>query len=493
MLELQLFLFFLLVCLLILHYLKQLWSIRHYPSGPLLLPGIGGLWRVATGVSHDTLIKLAKQYGNIYTIWAGPLPLVILSGFQAVKEGLINHSEASAERLETPFLRDALKNRGFVFANGHSLKQQRRFGLITLRKLGLGKKGMEQQIEVEAQQLVETLEHAKGQPLDPSLPITNSVCNVISVLAFGQRFSLEDEDFQKLVKAIYVLSKFGATFFQILYDAVPWLMKYLPGPHKKAFSCVEMARSFAKKEIERHKENQTLHEPQDFIDFYLVQMQKAENDPDSAYNDDNLAQCTIDLFAAGTETTATSLKWALLLMVTHQEIQDKVHKEIEDVFGSSRLICYQDRKKLPYISAVIHEIQRFKYIFFYGLARQTTKDVNMCGVHIPKGTIIVPDLRSVLLDSEHWETPEEFNPNHFLDKDGEFVAREEFLAFGAGARACIGEQLARIELFIFFTSLMRAFTFQLPAGVKELRQDPVMGIVTPPQPYKLCAIPQCTI
>ncbi|XP_053165554.1 cytochrome P450 2J2-like isoform X1 [Hemicordylus capensis] len=486
------FLIALLVCLLTLHFLKQLWMHRRYPPGPLPLPVIGGLWRIVFGVSLDTFSKLAKQYGKIYNLWAGPIPIVVLSGFQAVKEGLINHSDDFSGRPETSFVKATFQERGIIFSNGHTWKQQRHFALVTLRKLGLGKKGIEHRIKEEAQQLVETFAQANGQPLDPSLPITNSVCNVISVLTFGQRFSPEDEDFQKLVKAIAFVLKFGGSVPHILYDAFPWLMKHLPGPHTKALSSVEIARSFAKKELEKHKEHQTLHDPQDFIDFYLLEMEKAKNDPNSTYDEENLAQCIMEFFAAGTETTATTLQWALLLMATHPDIQEKVHKEIEDVFGSSCLIYYQDHKKLPYTNAVIHEIQRSNYVFLFGVPRQTEKDVNMQGFHIPKGTLIIPDLRSVLLDPEQWETPEKFNPNHFLDMDGRFMAREEFLAFGAGDRVCVGEQLARIELFIFFTSLLRAFTFQLPAGVKELSLVPALGITTHPQPYKLCAIPRCS-
>ncbi|KAK9401391.1 cytochrome P450 2C31-like [Crotalus adamanteus] len=166
-----------------------------------------------------------------------------------------------------------------------------------------------------------------------------------------------------------------------------------------------------------------------------------------------------------------------------------MQKEIENAFGSSGSIFYQDWKKLPYTNAVIHEMQRVKCILLYGLPRQSTKDVEMRGYHIPKGTFIIPDLRSVLLDPEQWETPEKFNPNHFLDKDGKFMEREEFLLFGIGLRACVGEQLARIEIFIFLSTLLRAFSFRLPAGVKELNETPVAKMIMHPHPYKLCAIP----
>ncbi|XP_062987899.1 cytochrome P450 2J2-like [Elgaria multicarinata webbii] len=492
MMEIRALLIALLVALLILVFLRQLWSRRHYPPGPLPLPIIGSMWGLGIRLYEDTFIKISKKYGNIYTVWLGHQPVIVVCGFQAVKEVLINHEEAFSERPLSPFLKTIGRERGLILSNGHTWKQQRRFAVVTLQKLGVGKKGMEHQIQEEAQQLVETFARAKGQPLDPSLPITNAASNVICAATFGHRFSLEDEKFQKLIEALEVGLKFVGSISYFLYEMFPWIMKRLPGPHKKAIAAFELVLSFAREETEKHKEQQPFHEPRDFIDFYLLQMEKSRNDPNSTYDEENLAQCIHDFFLAGTDTTSTSLRWALLLLTNHPDIQDKVYKEIEDVFGSSPSICYQDIRELPYTNAVIHEMQRSKYAVSFGLPRQCAKDVNLKGYLIPKGAYLIPDLRSVLLDPERWESPEKFNPNHFLDKDGNFVAREEFLPFGAGARVCPGEQLARIELFIFLTSLLRTFRFQLPEGVKKLNSDAIIRLTFSPYPYKICAVPRCS-
>ncbi|KAH0624278.1 hypothetical protein JD844_007966 [Phrynosoma platyrhinos] len=350
---------------------------------------------------------------------------------------------------------------GIGFANGHCWKQQRRFGIVTMRNLGLGKKGMENQIEEEAHQLVEAFMQAKGQPLDPSLFISNAISSLISVVSFGYRFTHEDETFQKLMEAIDTLAKFGVSIFHAMYSFFPGFMKYLPGLHQKAFTSMQMGLSFAKEEIEKHKEHQGLHDPQDFIDFYLLQMEKSKGDPNTTFNEDNLAQCIVELFIAGTETTSSTLQWGLLLMVDNPDIQERVYKEMEDVLGSSHSICYEDRKKLPYTNAVIHEVQRAKYILPIGIPRRCSKDLNMLGYHIPK-------VRA--------------------EKVNLLYSRRLFRA-----RVCLGEQMARMELFLFFTHLLRAFRFQLPEGVKEISQEPVVGLSMHPHPYKLCAIPRSSL
>ncbi|XP_060538868.1 cytochrome P450 2J5-like isoform X1 [Pantherophis guttatus] len=500
-------LIFLLLALLTFFFLKQLWTQRHLPPGPLALPFLGTLLAGGLWLHEEYFRKPVKRYGNIYSLWYGRQLMIVLSGFKAVKEGMTSFPEEFSYRAEDAFLNDLGKGRGIIFSNGHTWKQQRHIGITSLRKLGLGKKSIEHQIEDAAQTLVEIFRQTKGQPFDPSFSLLNAVSNIICALSFGHQFSAEAEEFQKLVQALQIILKFLGDTFQAVYNLFPQLMKYLPGPHKKALASLDIMLAFAKQEIEKHKESHCLHEPQDFIDYYLLQMEKvlilpisegweaestlslSKNDPDSTYSEENLAQCIFDFFGAGTETTFTTLMWALLLLTNRPDTQEKVQKEIEDAFGSSGSISYQDRKKLPYTNAVIHEMQRLKYVMLYGVPRQSTKDVTMRGYHIPKGTFIIPDLRSVLLDPEQWETPEKFNPNHFLDKDGKFIEREEFLPFGMGERACVGQQLARIEIFIVLTSLLRAFSFRLPEGVKELNEEPVAKMTMHPHPYKLCAIP----
>ncbi|NXX29286.1 CP2DG protein, partial [Nicator chloris] len=151
---------------------------------------------------------------------------------------------------------------------------------------------------------------------------------------------------------------------------------------------------------------------------------------------------------------------------------------------------YEDRKKLPYTNAVIHEIQRHSNILLIALPRMSVKDTELLGYRIPKNTIVLANIDSVLADPGKWETPDQFNPGHFLDKNGNFVNREAFLPFAIGHRVCIGELLARMELFIVFSTLLQAFTFTLPEGVKEVNTKFVFASTKKPSPYQLCAIPR---
>ncbi|KAK9401418.1 cytochrome P450 2J5-like [Crotalus adamanteus] len=154
-------LFVLLFALLILFFLRQLWIQRHLPPGPLALPLIGTLWASGIWLHEDYFREPAKRYGNIYSLWFGPHLAVVLSGFKAVKEGMTTFPQEFSDRSEDAFFTALGKKKGIIFSNGQIWKQHRHIAFTSLRKLGLGDKSVEHQIEGTAQTLVQSFRETK--------------------------------------------------------------------------------------------------------------------------------------------------------------------------------------------------------------------------------------------------------------------------------------------------------------------------------------------
>ncbi|XP_075427031.1 cytochrome P450 2J2-like isoform X11 [Ascaphus truei] len=313
--------------LLVWNYLRNRWGGPQYPPGPPALPILGNLWTLKFQLHHDTLIQLAQVYGDVYTVWLGHTPVIVLNGYRAVREVLISHSEDFTGRPVLPLFMDLIGEKGVILTSGYTWKQQRRFALTTLRSLGLGKRRLEALIQEEAQSLLEQFAARGGTPMDLAASVTHSVSNIISLVVFGKRFLPGDRAFQELHTAAELVVAASGTLWARIYDLAPGLMRLLPGPHKKAFRYFHILCAFIQREIEQHRETlrgqPAAGQEMDVIDFYLTQICKTRGDLSSTYTEDNMVQLVADLFMAGTETVTTTLRWALLYMVAFPDIQGR--------------------------------------------------------------------------------------------------------------------------------------------------------------------------
>uniref|UniRef100_A0A5F8G7Z1 Cytochrome P450 n=1 Tax=Monodelphis domestica TaxID=13616 RepID=A0A5F8G7Z1_MONDO len=305
--------------------------------------------------------------------------------------------------------------------------------------------------------------------------LTCSVTNVISSLTYANRFDYEDRKLQRLLELLE----------RSLKEDVGLLREVggpLPPSLEKGYGLTIHMLGKARPGGRRLAPGAPPYPP--------PLCPQAKGTPGSSFTPANLRMVVADLFTAGMVTTATTLRWALLLLLLHPDVQRKVQEEVDVVIGRSRRPTMKDQAHMPFTNAVIHEVQRFGDIVPLGIPHMTTRDTEIQGFFIPKGTVLITNLSSVLKDEATWEQPYRFYPEHFLDAEGRFVKPEAFMPFSAGRRVCLGEPLAKMELFLFFTCLLQDFSFVLPPGHSKPSDKAEVSFLSAPQPFQLCAVPR---
>ncbi|XP_067324830.1 cytochrome P450 2C20-like [Anolis sagrei] len=367
----------------------------------------------------------------------------------------------------------------------------RRFTLTTLRNFGMGKKRIEEGIQEEAEYLLKQFHGTKGQPFDPRHLITYATFNVICSIIFGKRYGYDNKMFQTFIALLVENSEIFASIWGKLFNAFSALMEWVPGPHQRMIPNYAKCREFVLEEAQEHRATLDPNSPRDFIDCFFIRMDQEKHGEASEFTMENMVACCIDLFTAGTETTSATLQYGLLILQKYPEIEEKVQEEIDHVVGRSRMPSMADRGQMPYTDAVVHEIQRFIAFASMIVPRATVKDTLFRGYIIPKGTMILPVLISALHDDKEFPNPKEFDPGHFLNEDGTFRKSDYFMPFSAGKRICTGEGLARMELFLFFTSILQNFKLKPITDPKDIDATPLPKPTGRfPRPYKFCVIPR---
>ncbi|KAH0620185.1 hypothetical protein JD844_020191 [Phrynosoma platyrhinos] len=424
--------------------------------------------------SYFVFFQLSEKYGSVFTLYFGAERVVVLHGYEAIKEALIDRADEFSARGKRPFGDKVTQRKGIVFSNGETWKQLRRFALTSLRNFGMGKKSIEERIQGEAQYLLEQIQDTKEQPFDPKFLLNCATGNVICSIVLGKHYDYNDKRF---------LAFMDLSNENIQIGNSPWGQRLKPNAMR--------GRQFISEEAKKHKATLDPTSPRDFIDSFYIKMDQEKHNDASVFTSENLVFSTSDLFVAGIETTSTTLRYGLLILQKYPEIEGRVQEEIDRVVGRSRRPCMADRGQMPYTDAVIHEIQRFISLVPLGLPHAVVKDTPFRQYVIPKGTTIHPHLTSVLHDSREFPNPTEFDPQHFLHEDGTFRKSEYFMPFLAGKRVCIGESLARMELFLFFTSILQNFKLKPLTDPKEIDITPLKSInINIPRPYRLCLVPR---
>ncbi|KAM4640961.1 cytochrome P450 2B4-like isoform 1-T1 [Discoglossus pictus] len=485
--SITLILIFFLSSLLLYSAVKTRESFKGLPPGPSPLPLLGNILQIERGKLVQSLLRMSDKYGPVFTVYFGTRRVVVLKGYQAIKEALVDQGDEFSGRGEMPAFDKCFQNTGIIFTNDmEGWRLLRRFTFMTFRDFGMGKRIIEDWIHEENQHLISEFRKTNGTVFNPTILLSLASMNVICCILFGHRFKYDDEEFISTVEVIHESLKLISCVWGQMYDLFPSVMQYVPGKHHGIFRCLNSLITFSERKVEMVRQKLDPTCPQNYIDTFLIKMEKEKENPETEFTEQNLVSCVAQIIYASADTASMTLSYGFLLLIKYHQVQVKVQEEIAQVVGHNRTPTLQDKMNMPYTDAVIHEIQRFINLIPFGAPRAVTKDVTLKGYFIPKGTNIFALLGSALNDPQCWQDPNNFNPQNFLDEFGKFKKNGAFMPFSAGKRSCLGEGPARMQLFLFLTTILQNFNLKSNLPTEDIDITPqVTGLVNIPKYYEM--------
>ncbi|XP_078618186.1 steroid 17-alpha-hydroxylase/17,20 lyase-like [Branchiostoma floridae x Branchiostoma japonicum] len=478
------------VTLLLLTWLRDYVKRWRMPPGPFFWPIIGNIY-LFSGRMYITFIDLAQKYGDVFSLKMGMTDVVVLNSLDAVKEAFVKKGVDFAGRpkiLSNEILTEGGQDIAFTdYSPTWKLHRKLFYGAIRGYALG---QNLQTKVHESLEDTIAEFSKMEGQAVDLEVYIYKLVYNVICSTAFGVRYNMADEDFNTLMK---ISKDMTETLGQgLLADVYPSL-RLLPSPALTAFrKMTEQSLTIQQRHLEEHRETFDPSNLRDITDHMIKAQKDAEEEGIQdihSLTDTHLRQTMNDVFVGGTDTTIWTLRWAILFLATHPEIQEKVAAELDSVVGRDRLPELSDREATPCTEASMHEVMRMGSIAPLSLPHATTVDTTLSGYQIPKGTWIMPNLWALHHDPDTWGDPDVFRPERFLNEDGKPIPKPAALMpFSAGRRACPGDAVAKAVTYLLLGGLVQNFRFSIPEGEgpPDLTPDEKGGgAACVPYPYKV--------
>ena len=352
---------------------------------------------------------------------------------------------------------------------------------------------VEDRVIAQAEKLVQFVEEQRGELFDPADRLMKAVTDVICGITFKDGSDTRNPDLDRMLKLNAAIVANVDDFQKVLiWDFFPWAHYLATEVYERWTAPLREIQGIIRKRLRQTKETFDPTEPVEDFTSALLRAQldfeaecKTEEEKAELFSEDRFVTTIHDIFAAGYETTSTTLRFVIAFLITYPEYQEDIQRELDAVVEERRPTM-NDRPNLPLVQAVILESLRVGNLVPLALPHVAIEDTTVRGYRVPKGTVVFPNTEAVHMDPNCWEDPTVFNPYRHIDENGKLIANpDNFYPFGAGRRVCAGEALAKIELFLITAILFHRFTFVAEEGYQLQMKGATVQF---PVRYKIRAI-----
>jgi cytochrome P450 len=455
------------------------------PPGPTPIPFIGNKFIIPASSPWIQFEKWSHIYGPIFTLWIGRRPTIVISDPNVAVDLLEKRSTKFSSRPRFVVMGELYWDNAGILVQPYGKEWQIR------------RRMLHQALNPSALRLYKPVQEAEAARLcgalldEPSVYeglIDRFTASVVFSIAYGHRI---DSMNSKIIRQRLDFMQYSASLNvpgRFLAETVPWL-KHVPNflaPWKAEIQRRGRKEASTNMELLRGVEDdiRNAKRPSDIPDSLtklLLQARAADPTTFGGLSERDFSFVPASLFGAGSDTTASTLCSAVLMLVTNPRVQAIAHAELDHVVGAERLPNFDDEPNLPYLKALCHETLRIRPVAVLGGTPHANSAADTYeGYFIPKGTTILSNSWAINLNSAYYPNPHHFNPLRFLSVDPKALsylpepstedlsetsplrshpAKEGHSSFGWGRRICPGAGLAHNSLFIALARLLWAFDF----------------------------------
>ncbi|KAF5747839.1 Cytochrome P450 [Tripterygium wilfordii] len=476
------------------------------PPGPRPWPVVGNLFQLGLGPAHESFADLATKHGPIMTLWLGSMGTVLVSSSEVARDMFKNHDVVLAGRKIYEAMKGDFGHEGSLITSqyGPHWRMLRRLSttefFVTSRldaMLGVRQRCIDRMIDF----IQNDISSGTNVEIDVGRYIFLMAFNLIGNLMFSK--DLLDPKSERGAKFFHYAGKVMELAGQPnIADFLPFLRWLDPqGIRRNTQSNVNGAFDIAGEFIQERMEsmegkNSTTENRKDFLDVLLGFRGDGVEEP-SRFSSRTINVIVFEMFTAGTDTTTSTIEWAMAELIHSPKTLKKVQEELRSNITPGKKLEEKDVQNLPYLKAVIKETLRLHPPLPFLVPHMAMDSCNMLGYYIPKETQILVNVWAIGRDPKVWEDPLVFKPERFLEPNNmvDYKGHHfEFIPFGSGRRMCPAMPLASRVLPLALGSLLRSFDWGLADGVKpeDMDMSERMGItLRKAVPLKAIPVPYC--
>ncbi|XVF71519.1 hypothetical protein PTKIN_Ptkin12aG0044300 [Pterospermum kingtungense] len=463
------------------------------PPGPRKLPLIGNMHQLISSLPHHALRDLAKKHGPLMHLQLGEVPTIVISSAEIAKEVLKDHDIVFSQRpvlLASSVM--SYNAAGIVFSPyGNYWRQWRR--IIMMELLSPSRVQSFGSIrEQEVASLIKTIALNEGSPTNLSEKIFSLTYGITSRAALGKKFKGQEEFIRIITETIKIIGGFCLADMypsNELLKRISLVRLKLQKLQRASDRILENIINERKKETNRTSETGNQKQEEDLLGVLLNLQQRS--DLEIPLTNDKLKAFIVDVLGAGSDTSSTTVEWAMSELLKNPRVMKQAQAEVRQVFDGKGKVDESGLHELKFLRLVVKETLRLHPSAPLLVPRECDENCVISGYDVLAKTKVMVNAWAIGRDPSHWKEAEKFYPERFLENPIDFRGTNfEYIPFGAGRRICPGISFALPNIELPLAQLLYHFDWKLPNEKKleDLDMTECLGI-TVRRKNDLIAIP----